>query len=61
MKKSKIISAIVGLLAIPISLYLTYWILSQLNPDRLIWFLYWTWVPMVIFVSLIQKLVEDEE
>ncbi len=59
MKKSKVISAVVGLLALPISLYLTYWILTQLNPDRLIWFLYWMMIPMIIFVSIVQKLIED--
>ncbi len=60
MKKSKIVSAVVGILALPISLYLTYWILTQLNPDRLIWFLYWMMVPMIIFVSIVQKLIEDD-
>ncbi len=60
MKTSKKVSVIIGLLTIPISLYLTYWILSQLNPDRLIWFLYWIWVPMIIIVTIIQKIVEDE-
>ncbi len=60
MKKSKIISAIVGLLAIPIGIYLTYWMLSQLNPDRLVWFLFWIYVPMIIFVAFIQKIIEDK-
>ena len=61
MKTSKIISAILGLLSLPIGFYLTYWILSQLNPDRLIWFLFWIYVPIVFVVSLIQRLVEDDK
>ncbi len=60
MKKSKIISAILGLLAIPISLYITYWILLQLNPDRLIWFLFIIYIPLIFIVALIQKLIEDD-
>ncbi len=61
MKKSKIISAILGLIGVSIGLYLTYWIISQLNADRLIWFLFIIYVPIVIIVSIIQKLVEDED
>lgn len=60
MKKITIISAILGLFVIPISLYLQFWIISQLDADRLIWFLYWIHVPVIIFVTVIQKLVEDD-
>lgn len=60
MKKSRIISALLGLLAVPINLYLFYWIISQLEADRLIWFLFIIYVPLIIIVVIMQKLVEDE-
>lgn len=61
MKTIKIISAILGLcVMLPISVYLQYWIISQLNANRLIWFLFFANIPIFIFVSLIQKLIEDD-
>lgn len=61
MKKTKIVGVLLGLLgSLPIFLYLLYWILSQLNPDRLVWFLYWTYVPIAIIVSILIKVSEDE-
>ena len=60
MKKSKIVMGIVGIvLVLPISLYLQFWIISQLNADRLIWFLYWIYVPAIFLVGIIQKFIED--
>ena len=59
MKTSKIIAAIIGTLALPIYFYLLYWIISQLNPDRLIWFLFWIYVPVIIIIQIINKFIED--
>jgi len=59
MKTSKIIAAILGLLVLPIGFYLQYWMISQLNADRLIWFLFWMYVPIVVIVTVIAKLIED--
>lgn len=59
MKTSKIICGIVGLLILPIGFYLQFWIISQLNADRLIWFLYWIHIPAMIIIMFIQKLIED--
>lgn len=59
MKTSKIIAVILGLLVLPIGFYLTYWMISQLNADRLIWFLFWIYVPVIIIVTIITKLIED--
>lgn len=42
----------------PIHYYLYYWILSQLNPDRLIWFLFIIYVPVVIIANIISKVSE---
>jgi len=56
MKKSDIISLVLGLfITMPIWFYLIYWILSQLNPDRLIWFLYGIYVPSSIIIQVISK------
>jgi hypothetical protein len=59
MKKSKIFAALLLIMSIPISLYITFWLISQSNPDRLIWFLYWINVPMTVAIIFISKLVED--
>lgn len=61
MKTSKKIAVILSLVYLPIGLYITFWILSQLNPDRLVWFLYWINVPVVIIITIISKMVEDGE
>ena len=48
-----------GILAIfittPIWFYLLYWMLSQLNPDRLVWFLYWAYVPISVIAQILIK------
>lgn len=59
MKTSKKLAGVFSLLSLPIGLYLTFWMLSQLNPDRLVWFLYWINVPLIIIIILISKMVED--
>ena len=59
MKTSKIIAAIIGTLTLPVYFYLLYWIISQLNPDRLIWFLFWMYVPIIIIIQIINKFIED--
>lgn len=61
MENNKIIVGIMSFICLPIWYYLIYWILSQLNPDRLIWFLYWTYVPLMIIVQLISKFIEEDE
>lgn len=60
MNKLKIIAGILGLLSLPISLYLTYWMLLQLPSDRLIWFLFWMNVPIIFIIQIIVKFVEDD-
>jgi len=60
MTKSKIISTILSLMALPVSFYITYWIISQLDADRLIWFLFWIYVPLVIIVIIISKIGGEE-
>lgn len=63
MKKTKktIIAGIIGLfIVMPIWFYLLYWILSQLNPDRLVWFLYWIYIPFAIITQILIKIGEEK-
>ena len=56
MNKAEMIGGILGIfVTMPIWFYLLYWILSQLNPDRLIWFLYWGYVPILVIVQVLIK------
>lgn len=59
MNKGKIISLILSLIYLPIGLYITYWILTQLNPDRFIWFLFIIEIPLIFIISIINKVIED--
>ena len=46
---------------LPIWIYLQFWVLSQLNPDRLIWFLFWIYVPTLILTSILVKIINGEK
>ena len=59
MNKGKIISLILSLIYLPIGLYITYWILTQLNPDRFIWFLFIIEIPLIFLIAIINKVIED--
>jgi hypothetical protein len=62
MKKSTIIAIILCLfIEMPIWFYLMYWLLSQSNPDRLIWFLFWVYVPVIIFNNIAVKIAGEEK
>jgi len=62
MSKKIIVSIILSLLIeLPIWLYLIYWILSQLHPDRLIWFLYIIYIPTIIITSILSKIIVGEK
>lgn len=45
-------------LLMPISLYLNYWVLTQLHPDRLIWFLFIMYIPILIFSTIVLRSYE---
>jgi len=45
---------------LPISLYLFYWVLTQLHPDRLIWFLFIIYIPVVILTSILAKVISGD-
>ena len=60
--KKTIVAIILALLIeLPIWIYLIYWILSQLNPDRLVWFLFWIYVPTLIITSILGKIIAGEK
>jgi len=53
-----IISIILGTcIELPIWFYLIYWILSQLHPDRLVWFLFFIYIPTTIITTILNKLI----
>lgn len=55
--KAEITGGILGIfITTPIWFYLLYWMLSQLNPDRLVWFLYWSYVPITVIAQVLIKL-----
>lgn len=60
MNKGKIIAAICSLISLPIGFYMSYWILSQLQTDRLIWFLYWIYLPVTILAIFLGKLFSED-
>jgi hypothetical protein len=43
---------------LPIWYFLLYTILSAIHPDRLVWFLYWVYVPLQFFMVTLNMLVE---
>ena len=62
MNKKQVVSIIIALLIeLPIWLYLIYWILSQLNPDRLVWFLFIIYIPAIITTSILGKIMMGEK
>ena len=61
MSNSKTIAGILGLIIyVPINLYISYWMLSQLNPDRLIWFLWIMQIPIVVIIRLLTDIFYEE-
>ena len=45
---------------LPISLYINFWILKQLQPDRLIWFLWIINIPLLIVLQIITEVAKEE-
>lgn len=60
MSKGEVVGALLTLfIALPIWLFLLYSILSAVHPDRLVWFLYWVYVPVQIIIGIIQGVVKS--
>lgn len=45
----------------PIWFYLMYVVLSAAHVDRLVWFLYWVYVPVTIILTIIGKVADSKE
>jgi hypothetical protein len=58
---------VIGLLLItlliefPIYFYLCYWLISHSNPDRLIWVLFWVYVPLSIILNVIWRIIKEKD
>lgn len=63
MNKAKAVTGLVSMfIAMPIWFYLLYKILEAVQASELMWFLYWVYLPTIIFTNLVVKLFgEDEE
>jgi hypothetical protein len=54
----KAIYLILALIGLPIGMYITHSILMAIHADRLLFFLFWANVPVVILLTIITKLAE---
>lgn len=62
MKKSEIMAVFLSILVIlPIWLFLLYNILSYIQPDRLVWFLYYMYVPLTFLSGILSGIVAKIE
>ncbi len=62
MKKGKIIMMIVGLFTyIPIWFFILYTILSKLDVDRLVWFLFWIYLPLTLLIHIVGGILTAQE
>ena len=58
MKGLKIFVGVVGFcITLPIWFYLVYTMLCAIHPDRLIWFLFWIYVPVHLLVAILSAIV----
>ena len=61
MRKIRILLGLFALITLPLTLYLQYWIISQLNADRLIWFLFFLQIPFIIFITIVGRMLEIKD
>ena len=54
----KAILVLLSVIVMPIWYFLLYTILTAIHPDRLVWFLFWAYIPLVVLTSIISKIVE---
>jgi len=60
-KTMKIVTGILSVVIImPIWYFLLYTILIAIQPDRLVWFLFWIYVPLGIIVNILIKFIEGD-
>lgn len=62
MNKKTIIAIILAfLIELPIWFFLIFTILSTIQVDRLVWFLFWVYVPVQIITSILAKIINGEK
>lgn len=60
MKAMKIISGLLTVfITVPIWYYILYSILTALHVDRLIWFLFWIYIPVGVFTSTLSVIANS--
>ena len=58
MKGLKIFVGVVGFcITLPIWFYLVYTMLCAIHPDRLVWILFWIYVPVNLLVAILSAIV----
>lgn len=57
---SKGIRALMALITLPIWYFIMYTVLSAIHVDRLVWFLFWVYVPMGMVLTIAEKLATDK-
>ncbi len=62
MKKGKVVGVVVGCcVTIPIWLVLLYHILVAIDADRMLWLLYWVYIPVGVFSSLLTQIYSSDD
>jgi hypothetical protein len=57
----KIVSGLIALfVTMPIWFFLLFRVLEAVNANELMWFLYWVYLPASLFVSVINKIIDEE-
>lgn len=49
-----------ALITLPIWYFIMYTVLSAIHVDRLVWFLFWVYVPMGMVLTIAEKLATDK-
>ncbi len=58
--KLKVISVTMRLVAVfPIFFYLAYRVLALVEATPFMWYLFWTYIPLVVIASLLAVIIED--
>lgn len=58
---TKIIQLLGLFVIMPIWYFLLYRILQAVNASELMWFLYWVYIPVGMFVKVLEKAAEKED
>ena len=53
-----IIAIILGLVYIPINYFIMYTVLKSIGPDRLVWFLFWGNLPILIIATILGEIIK---